>query len=101
MNEPGKSLEVAHATPALIQAVAELGAFADRYRYPNAAVLLVVGRNIVVRVPETDNAAFERAGWQPVRDSVWVLDTRDPEYAKKKTVLWRVTPGLTETESIR
>lgn len=96
MDEPTKSAKVAHATPALIDGVRDLGRFADRYRLPNAAVVLVVGSAIVVRVPLTDNVAFRTAGWECVRekDGLWALDMRDPKFLTKRHALSRLTSAF-------
>lgn len=77
----------------------DLGKFADRYRIPNAAVVLVVGSAIVVRVPMADNVRFHSAGWTCLRESdgLWGLDMRDPEFARKRRALSHVTSGFAET----
>ena len=88
--------EVRHATPALIDAVEDLGRFAAKYRYPNTAVVLVVGESIVARVPQTANARFEQSGWTRLHDekNLWTLDARDVEYEKKRKALASLTIGF-------
>lgn len=77
----------------------DLGRFADRSRFPNAAVVLVIGASIVVRVPLTDNARFLAAGWTCLRESegLWTLDTRDPEYARKRRALADITSAFADS----
>lgn len=95
-HEPTERLKVRHATPALIDAVEDLGRFAAKYRYPNTAIVLVVGESIVARVPQTANARFEQSGWSRIHDekNLWALDARDPEYEKKRKALASLTIGF-------
>ena len=95
-NEPAESLEIRHATPALVRAVEALGVLAAKHRYPNTAVVLVIGESIVARVPQTANARFHQSGWTLLLPdhNLWSLDARDPEYEKKRKALASLTIGF-------